>query len=236
MIKNIDGTTLQPCSFHPVTGYQRKGYCYHSKEDAGKHLVCAKMDKRFLNYTKSKGNDLSRVVREGDNWCLCEDRYYQAYKAGKAPKVIRNATHSKVLKPIRNTIRRSVKGGKKTRKQTFLYHPDNPDKSFDVYIDKNPKDTIPIQYTTVTDVKKTIQKLEKLYKTGKYSHKRIWQVAMIMKVRLQAMLKHHKTRYPNAKHVKQRYQLAKHYLDFLSKRTKTDKKTRKKLIYHTLRL
>ena len=41
------------------------------------------MDKRFLNYTKSKGNDLSSVVREGDNWCLCEDRFYQAYKAGK---------------------------------------------------------------------------------------------------------------------------------------------------------
>ena len=91
MIKNIDGTTLQPCSFRPVTGYQRKGYCYHSKEDAGKHLVCAKMDKRFLNYTKSKGNDLSGVVREGDNWCLCEDRYYQAYKAGRAPKVIKTA-------------------------------------------------------------------------------------------------------------------------------------------------
>ena len=71
----------------------------------------------------------------------------------------------------------------------------------------------------------------KLYKTGKYSHKRIWQVAMIMKVRLQAMLKHHKTRYPNAKHVKQRYQLAKHYLDFLSKRTQTDIKTRKKLVF-----
>ena len=100
-----------------------------------------------------------------------------------------------------------------------------------MYINKNPKDTIPIQYTTVNDVKKTIQKLEKLYKTGKYPHKRIWQVAMIMKVRLQAMLKHHKTRYPNAKHVKQRYQLAKHYLDFLSKRTQTDIKTRKKLVF-----
>ena len=89
MIKNIDGTALQPCSFQPVTGYQRKGYCYHSKEDAGKHLVCAKMDKRFLNYTRSKGNDLSGVVRQGDNWCVCEDRYYQAYKAGKAPKVLK---------------------------------------------------------------------------------------------------------------------------------------------------
>ena len=61
------------------------------------------------------------------------------------------------------------------KKQQFLYHPDNPDKSFDVYINKNPKDTIPIKYTTVDDVKKTIKKLERLYKSKKYSHKRIGQ-------------------------------------------------------------
>ena len=66
----------------------------------------------------------------------------------------------------------------KTKKQ-FLYNPDNPKKSFDVYIDKNPNDTIPIKYTTVEDVKTTIDTLEKLYKNKKYSHKRIWQVGMI---------------------------------------------------------
>ncbi len=27
--------------------------------------------------------------------------------------------------------------------KNFLFNPRNPDKSFDVYIDKNPKDTIP---------------------------------------------------------------------------------------------
>ena len=32
----------------------------------------------------------------------------------------------------------------KTKKQIFLYHPNNPNKSFDVYINKNPSDTIPI--------------------------------------------------------------------------------------------
>jgi CRISPR/Cas system-associated exonuclease Cas4 (RecB family) len=57
-------------------------------------------------------------------------------------------------------------------------------KSFDVYIDKNPKDTIHIKYTKVEDVKNTIDKLEKLYKSKKYTHKRIWQVGMIMYVRL----------------------------------------------------
>ena len=116
-------------------------------------------------------------------------------------------------------------------KKQFLYNPDDPKKSFDVYIDKNPADTISIKYTTVKDVRDTIKKLERLFKTDKYSHKRIFQVAMIIKVRLEAMLKHHKTRYPNAKYVKQRYQVAKRYFDFLSKRTHADKKTRKKLVF-----
>ena len=109
----------------------------------------------------------------------------------------------------------------KTKKKiSFLFNPDNPSKSFDVYVDKNPKDTIKIKYTTVDDVKKTIKKLERLYKTNKYSHKRIWQVGMIMKVRLEAMLKHKKTRYKKAKNVKQRYNLSKKYFKFLGSRTK----------------
>jgi hypothetical protein len=45
----------------------------------------------------------------------------------------------------------------KTKKQ-FLFNPNNPKKLFDVYINKNPKDTI------LDDVKNTINKLETLYK------------------------------------------------------------------------
>ena len=97
----------------------------------------------------------------------------------------------------------------------FLFNPDNPKKSFDVYIDKNPKDTIHIKYTTVDDVKKTIKKLEKLYKTKKYPHKRIWQVGMIMKVRLEAIKKHSK----KAKKINQRYNLSNRYFKFLGNRT-----------------
>ena len=115
--------------------------------------------------------------------------------------------------------RKNRKQNNKTKKQ-FLYNPNNPKKSFDVYIDKDPNDTIPIKYTTLTDVKNTITKLEKLYKSKKYSHKRIWQVGMIMKVRLEAILKHHKTRYPKAKQVKSRFNLANKYFQFLGKRTK----------------
>ena len=43
-----------------------------------------------------------------------------------------------------------------TQSNQFLYHPDNFDKSFDVYIDKNPQDTISIKYKTYNDVKNTI--------------------------------------------------------------------------------
>jgi hypothetical protein len=103
----------------------------------------------------------------------------------------------------------------KTRKR-FLYNPNNPKKSFDVYIDKNPKDTIHIKYTTLEDVKNTIHKLEKLYKNKKYTHKRIWQVGMIMKVRLEVL----KNKKPK------QYNMSKKYYKFSGNRTKLDNKSR----------
>lgn len=112
--------------------------------------------------------------------------------------------------------KKTRKKGRTNKKPQFLYHPNNPDKSFDVYIDKNPKDTIPIKFTTLDDVKHTIRKLERLYKSGKYSHKRIWQVGMIMKVRLDAIKKHH----PQVKGINGRVALAQKYFKFLGERTK----------------
>tara|TARA_B100000900_G_scaffold24183_1_gene18826 strand:+ start:80 stop:490 length:411 start_codon:yes stop_codon:yes gene_type:complete len=124
--------------------------------------------------------------------------------------------------------KKSLKNNK-TKKQ-FLFNPNNPKKSFDVYIDKDPSDTIPIKYTTINDVKKTINKLERLYKKGEYPHKRIWQVGMIMKVRLEAMKKHKKKLYPNAKKVRERYNLSNKYFKFLKTRSKEkDNKTRKRM-------
>ena len=41
-------------------------------------------------------------------------------------------------------------------KKKFLFNPNNPKKSFDVYIDKNPKDTIPIKYGNKKEVLNTI--------------------------------------------------------------------------------
>ena len=106
-------------------------------------------------------------------------------------------------------------------KKRFLYNPDNPAKSFDVYINKNPKDTIHIRYKTLDDVKETIDKLESLYKAKKYPHKRIWQVGMIMKVRLEVL----KNKKPKE------YALAKRYFIFLGNRTKLDEEERYRSIF-----
>ena len=111
---------------------------------------------------------------------------------------------------------KSTKKNKSKTQKRFLYHPDDPKKSFDVYIDKNPKDTIPIKYTTTEDVKNTITKLEKLYKKKKYTHKRIWQVGMIMKVRLEVLT----DKKP------EQYAIAKKYFEFLGERTKLGEKER----------
>jgi len=105
---------------------------------------------------------------------------------------------------------------KQKQQKQFLYNPNDPKTSFDVYIDKNPEDTIPIKYTTTQDVKDTIAKLERLYKAKKYPHKRIWQVGMIMKVRLEVL----KKKKP------EQYALSKRYFEFLGDRTKMDKETR----------
>ena len=114
-----------------------------------------------------------------------------------------------------NKTKNNKKPKNKTKKQ-FLFNPRNPEKSFDVYIDKDPTDTIHIKYTTIEDVENTIDKLEKLYKSKKYTHKRIWQVGMIMKVRLKVL----QFKKP------MQYALANKYFKFLGNRTKLDEKDR----------
>jgi len=125
---------------------------------------------------------------------------------------------------MKNKTKKLIKKNhaKKTKK-SFFFNPRNPKKSFDVYIDKNPKDTIKIKYTTTEDVKNTIDKLEKLYKNKKYTHKRIWQVGMIMYVRLNVL----RNKKP------EQFNLANKYFHFLGKRTKLEEKERYKLSFDT---
>jgi len=79
-----------------------------------------------------------------------------------------------------------------------------------------------VKYTTLEDVKNTIDKLENLYKNKKYTHKRIWQVGMIMKVRLKVL--------QSKKH--RQYSLANKYFKFLGKRTKLCEKDRYNITFN----
>ena len=130
-------------------------------------------------------------------------------KINKSKKTCINKNKSNKL----NKSKKSKKTNKS--KQQYFFNPDNPKISFDVYINKNPSDTISIKYTTLEDINNTIKKLEKLYKSKKYTHKRIWQVAMIMKVRLDVIKKNS----PHIKNINQRLKLATKYYNFLKKRT-----------------
>ena len=105
---NIFNEPLEACSFDPVTGFFRSGCCETSEQDTGSHTVCAIMTEEFLQFSKSKGNDLSTPVpafdfpglNSGDRWCLCAARWLEAYEAGSAPSIIARATHRRALEII----------------------------------------------------------------------------------------------------------------------------------------
>jgi len=106
--RNVLGGPLQMCSVAPVTGFYRTGKCETGPDDHGKHCVCILTTEEFLAYSKSRGNDLSTPMPEyrfpglqpGDRWCLCSERWKEAYQAGKAPLVVLEATHESVLEIV----------------------------------------------------------------------------------------------------------------------------------------
>ena len=105
MPKNVLGTDLEPCSFEPLTGFHRTGFCEMGREDTGLHCVCCVMTDAFLAFSHSQGNDLVTAVPEiafpglqaGDRWCVCVQRWQEAHAAGVAPPVILEATHIATL-------------------------------------------------------------------------------------------------------------------------------------------
>ncbi len=105
MPKNVLGTELQPCCFEPMTGFYRDGFCRTGSTDYGVHTVCAEMTAEFLEFTVRAGNDLVTPVPEydfpglkaGDRWCLCAERWKEAYQAGVAPPVVLEATHMSAI-------------------------------------------------------------------------------------------------------------------------------------------
>jgi uncharacterized protein (DUF2237 family) len=103
--RNVLGEPLEDCSTRPMTGFFRDGCCNTSAEDVGSHTVCAVMTAAFLEFSKSRGNDLSTPIpqlgfpglKPGERWCLCAPRWQEAFEAGQAPRVVLRATHEGAL-------------------------------------------------------------------------------------------------------------------------------------------
>ena len=90
---NLNNKNLQICSTNPMTGWHRNGFCSKDHTDAGSHTVCAKLSKQFMDFSRDKGNNLYSVAKPGDNWCLCEKRWEEAYDNNVAPNVVLESTN-----------------------------------------------------------------------------------------------------------------------------------------------
>ncbi|OGA16075.1 MAG: hypothetical protein A3I63_02700 [Betaproteobacteria bacterium RIFCSPLOWO2_02_FULL_66_14] len=102
---NVFGEPLAPCGLDPMSGFYRDGCCNTGYDDPGIHVVCAKLTREFLEFSRRRGNDLSTPdpetgfpgLKAGDRWCLCVGRWKEALDAGVAPPVILSATHEEAL-------------------------------------------------------------------------------------------------------------------------------------------
>ena len=105
---NVVGGTLLPCSVEPLTGFFRDGCCATGPEDLGSHTVCSVVTAEFLEFSQVAGNDLSTPRPEwgfagltpGDRWCVCAERWLEAFDAGCAPRVVLGATHARALEIV----------------------------------------------------------------------------------------------------------------------------------------
>lgn len=103
--RNVLGGVLEPCSTDPMTGFFRDGCCRTGRGDVGVHVVCARITVEFLEFARTRGNDLITPrpeyrfpgLKPGDRWCLCAMRWKEALDAGKAPPVVLEATHESAL-------------------------------------------------------------------------------------------------------------------------------------------
>lgn len=108
MTLNVFGEELKECSKSPKTGFYRDGSCNTGADDYGMHTVCVVMTEDFLRFSFDQGNDLITPMPQynfpglgpGDSWCLCALRWKEAYDAGRAPKVVLEATHENTLEVI----------------------------------------------------------------------------------------------------------------------------------------
>ena len=105
---NVMGEKLESCSQDPLTGFYRDGCCNTSDVDFGSHTVCIEVNQAFLEYSRFRGNDLSTPITEydfpglkaGDRWCLCAQRWLEAYEHNMAPRIYLAATHQRATEII----------------------------------------------------------------------------------------------------------------------------------------
>ncbi len=106
--RNVLGGQLEACGSDPLTGFYRDGCCNTGPEDLGNHTVCAVVSTEFLTQQQEAGNDLVTArpeygfsgLRPGDRWCVCAERWQEAYDAGAAPPVVLAATHARSLEVV----------------------------------------------------------------------------------------------------------------------------------------
>ena len=88
-----------------MAGFYRDGCRNTGYDDTGIHVICARMTREFLEFSRRRGNDLSTPapgagfpgLKPGDRWCLCAGRWKEALDAGAAPPVVLAATHEEAL-------------------------------------------------------------------------------------------------------------------------------------------
>ncbi|GAA6051100.1 hypothetical protein JCM3770_004713 [Rhodotorula araucariae] len=117
--RNIFGNPLLPAPVGagPQTGFFRNNYCDASPVDPASHTVAAVITPAFLDFSKSRGNDLwplfpslrsssattAAAPREPCVWCLCASRWLEALRAASShphgeaivPRVVLEATHER---------------------------------------------------------------------------------------------------------------------------------------------
>jgi uncharacterized protein (DUF2237 family) len=106
--RNVFGEALEVCGENPRTGFFRDGCCNTGAQDLGSHTVCVQVTREFLEFSRFRGNDLSTPRPEfgfpglepGDRWCLCAERWREAYEAGMAPRVFLRSTHERALEIV----------------------------------------------------------------------------------------------------------------------------------------
>lgn len=91
-----------------MTGFYRDGCCNTGPDDFGVHTVCVQVTKEFLEFSRSRGNDLITPVpqfgfpglKPGHRWRSLRwppGRWQEALDAGAAPRVVLATTHEATL-------------------------------------------------------------------------------------------------------------------------------------------